>query len=379
MRNPVSAALSAARTVARMATLAIAGAALSVAISGGQVAHGAPGEDATAALQARFDQLKPGDTLTLDPGTYTHDGMLYINTSGVRIDGNGATLDATNPGAAALVIQGDNVTVSNLNLTAPVGLPRQDGTSQTLLVFGRSGVTISGVNLTGGSSAGMYLPNASNFRIDGVTIRDTAADGIQITAGSNNGQLNNVTTERTGDDAIAVVSYTIGPAAGICHDIVVNSPVVLSNNQARGLVVAGGERISFNNINVANTSSSGVFVGSQSVFFTGSTTGVSVTGGTINAANYTAFPTGAVTVYSGSPGLTVSDVTISDLTISNTNVVAQQNIGIATAGGTLSNIAFRNIAIQQSTDLPVLRTLDVPRETYTTTGITLNGAPYTVT
>ena len=364
----------------KLARVAVAVTCLTAAavFGGGPVANGDLGEDGTAALQAKFDALRPGDTLTLDPGTYQHSGVLSVNVPGVRINGNGATLEATDPAAASLWINSDNVTLSNLNLTAPVGVPRQDGTTQTMLVFGGHGVTISGVNITGGSSAGMYVPNASNFRIEGVTIRDTAADGIQLTAGSNSGQVNNVTTERTGDDGIAVVSYVGGPSVGMCHDIVVNSPVILSNNQARGLVVAGGDRIAFNNINVANTSAAGVFIGSQAAFYTGSTTGVTVTGGTINGANYTAFPMGAVTVYSGSPGQTVADVTISGLTISNTPATAGQNIGIATAGGTLSNINFHNIAIHQGGDLPVLNSLDAPRETYTTTGITLNGAPFTV-
>jgi hypothetical protein len=351
---------------------------LAVAFGGAAVANADLGDDTTGALQAKFDGLRPGDTLTLDPGTYQHGAMLYINVPGVKINGNGATIEATNPAAAALVIQADNVTLSNVNLVAPVGLPRQDGTSQTMLVFGNNGVTVSGVNITGGSSAGMYIPHASNFRIEGVTIRDTAADGIQLTAGSNTGQLNHVTTERTGDDGIAVVSYVGGPAVGMCHDIVVNSPVVLSNNQARGLVVAGGERITFNNINVANTSAAGLFVGSQAAFFTGATSGVTVNGGSINGANYTAFPMGAVTVYSGSPGYAVSDVTIAGVTISNTPPTAGQNIGIGTAGGTLSNINFRNIAIQQGGDLPVLQSLDTPRGSFTTTGFTLNGAPYSV-
>jgi hypothetical protein len=349
-----------------------------VSASGGHVASANPAEDSTAALQARFNQLRPGDTLTLDPGTYWHSGILTINTPGVTINGNGATLEATNPATAALQIHGENVTLTNLNLTAPVGLPRQDGTTQTMLVFGSNGVNVSNVNITGGSSAGMYVPGASNFRIENVTIRDTAADGIQLTAGSNNGQVNNVTTERTGDDGIAVVSHTAGPAAGMCHDIVINSPVVLSNNQARGLVVAGGDRITFNNINVSNTSGSGVFIGSQAVFATGSVRGVAVNGGTITAANYTAFPMGAISVYSATPGQTVADVNISGVTIANTHPVAHHNIGVGTAGGTLSNINFRDIAIQQGGDLPVLFAQDAPRDSYTAAGITLNGTPYTV-
>jgi hypothetical protein len=347
-----------------------------VSFTGVPAATAIPVGDSTGALQAQFDQLRPGDTLTLEPGTYQHGGILTINASGVQINGNGATLEATNPGAAALVIHGDNVALSNVNLVAPVGLPRQDSTNNTLLVVGRSGVSVSNVNITGGSSAGIFVAGASNFRIENTTIRDTAADGIQMTGGSNNGQVNNVTTERTGDDGIAVVSYTIGPAAGMCHDIVINSPVVLSNNQARGLVVVGGERISFNNINVSNTSGSGLFIGSQGSFFTGSVRGVNVSGGTIRGANYTPIPLGAVTVYSAAPGQTVADVSISGLTISDTPPAGHHNIGIGTAGGTLSNINISDIAVQQGGDLPVLFTLDAPRETYSVTGLTLNGAPY---
>jgi hypothetical protein len=87
---------------------------------------------------------------------------------------------------------------------------------------------------------------------------------------------------------------------------------------------------------------------------------------------------GAVTVYSGNPGQTVADVTVSGLTISDTAAVAGQNIGVATAGGTLSNINFNNIAIQQGGDLPAINTLDVSPESYTATGITLNGAAVSV-
>jgi hypothetical protein len=45
--------------------------------------------------------------------------------------------------------------------------------------------------------------------------------------------------------------------------------------------------------------------------------------------------------------------------------------------GPVSNIVFRNIAIQQQPQKPPVLFANAPRETYTLSGITLNGPPYT--
>ena len=255
------------------------------------VAAAADPADDTAALQAQFDALLPGDTLTLQPITYQYSDILYIRTSNVKIDGNGATLESTNPDMAALVIQASHVSVNNLNLLAPTGLPRSDGTNQARLVFGGDGVNISDVNITGGASAGVYITGATNFELNRVTVAHTAADGIQITNGSNHGVLNNVTTIGTGDDAIAIVSYDT-PFFPPVSDIVVNSPIVSGSGQ-RGLVVTGGQRITFNNINVSDTALGAVWIGSQgSPFFTASASDIQVNGGTVLRGTAGASPEG---------------------------------------------------------------------------------------
>ncbi len=61
--------------------------------------------DSTASLQALFDNLKPGQTLTLNANTtYSHSGVLTIRVPNVTINGNGATLQATNDITSALSI-----------------------------------------------------------------------------------------------------------------------------------------------------------------------------------------------------------------------------------------------------------------------------------
>jgi hypothetical protein len=361
-----------------VAVMAAVGCLVGSSWGGGALARAA---DNTAALQSKLNALKPGDTLTLDPGvTYEYSNVLTIQASGVRINGNGATLKATNPSLAAFQILASNVAVSNLNLTGLVGALRQDGPNQSRLVFGGNGVAISDVNISGGASAGVYVANGSSFRLDRVSVRDTAADGIQMTAGSNTGQLNNVTVERSGDDAIAVVSYLWGyPAAAPCRDIVINSPVVNTAGQ-RGVVVVGAQNISINNATIAKTALSGIFVGSQGwPFYTAATNGVTVTGGKITQGNNGGgLPTGALTIVNSNYFANVSNVTVSGLTIADTPQSAVANVGVAAFwAGPPTNVVLRDIAITQQPEITAVWA-NIARSNYTTSGFTMNGRPITI-
>jgi hypothetical protein len=87
---------------------------------------------------------------------------------------------------------------------------------------------------------------------------------------------------------------------------------------------------------------------------------------------------GAVAIYGEHPGYATTDVTVSDLTITNTPPSAERNIAVWTEdGGDVNRITLRNIAVRQQTDVPVIYS-NAPRTTYTTTGITLNGAAFNV-
>jgi hypothetical protein len=342
-------------------------------VSSGQLAKGDPPGDSTAELQAKFDQLKPGETLTLQPGTYQHSGIIYIRVPGVRINGNGASLQATNDPTSGVWIVADNVSVSNLNLTAPLNGPRYNDTAQHKIVVGANGVTLSGITITGSASVGVYIAG-NNFRLDRVTIRDTRADGIQITGGASNGQVNDSTTERTGDDGFAVVS--LAEQAGPCRNIVINSPVVNGTTAGgRGILVQGGENIVVRNIKVTQTSLAGVYISSVGdPFNTQSTNGVEVSGGSVTAGNVTpSVVMGAVAVSSDHAGYSVTNATISNLTIIDTPPSAKSNVAIETSdGGALSNVALQNIHIQQGTDLPAISSNVLPGS-YTASEITTNG------
>jgi hypothetical protein len=361
MRKPVAAASLIACVIAAF-------------VSSGQLAKGDPFGDRTAELQAKFDQLKPGETLTLEPVTYLHSGIIYIRVPGVVVNGNRATLQSTNDPTSGVWITADNVSVSNLNLTAPLGGPRYYNTDQHKIVVGANGVRLSNITITGSASAGIYIAG-SNFRVDRVTVRDTRADGIDITGGASNGEVNDSTTERTGDDAFAVVSLIQEPEP--CRNITINSPVVNGTTAGgRGIVVQGGENIVVRNINVSQTSFAGVYISSVGdPFNTRSTNGVEVSGGSVTGGNTAAsVPMGAVNVSSDHAGYGVTNATVSNLTIIDTPPSAQSNIAVeATNGGALSNVAFQNIRIQQKTDLPAISSSNAPPGSYTVSGITMNG------
>jgi hypothetical protein len=353
---------------------------VAVVLGYGQPAQSDPPDDSTAALQAMFDNLKPGATLTLDPRIYPHGGVITINVPNVHIEGNGATLEATNDLTSSVQIRANGVSVSNLNLTAPIGGPRYSANEQHKLYVHGDGVRLNGITITGSAAAGVFLDGATNFVLDRVTVRDSRADGIHMTMGSSNGQVNNPLTERTGDDGVAVVSYgpQFGSSAGPCSNIVINSPVVNGTTGGRGVSVVGGNNITYRNVQVSGTSGAGVYISTEGApFFTQSVNGATVAGGTVTGANNTpGNAMGALAIYGENPGMVTSNVTVSDLTIVNTPESAQRIIAVAVNnGGAVSNIALRNIAIEQQSQLPVLFT-NVPRETYTLSGITLNGSPY---
>lgn len=341
------------------------------------VAHAAP--DSTAALQAKFDALAPGDTLTLEPGVYQHGGVVVIRVPNVTINGNGATLEATNDATSSVQIRANGVSMTNLNLSAPIGGQRYSANEQDKILVNGDDVRLSDITISGSAATGVFVLNSNNFRLDRITVRDSRADGIHITDGSSNGQVNNVVTERTGDDGVAVISYTgaMTPFSGICRNIVIDSPVVNGTTFGRGISVGGGENIVYRNVRVSNTWGAGIYVTTEGApFFTQSTNGVQIQGGTVTGANYSPIPAmGAIAVYGEHPGFNTSNVTISDVDVIDTAPEAQRNIRVSVRdGGAVANIALRNVRIRQQGDLPALFT-NAPPGAFSLADVTLNGNP----
>jgi hypothetical protein len=337
--------------------------------------------DSTAALQALFDGLKPGQTLTLAPGVYKHSGVLTISVPGVHINGNGATLVATNDATSALEITGDGVSVTNLNLQAPLTGPRYGLDAQNSITLEADNVTLSNINISGSAAVGVFVYGANGFTLNNITVANTRADGILVTGGSTHGVINNATTQSTGDNGIAVVSYGPGYFQGadpqLTSDIVINSPTV-DGTLAHGLSVIGGKNITFNNINVSQTYAAGVYVATEpGPWYTDSVDNVHIIGGTVTGAN-TGPINGAVLVYAGYGASSISNVTIDGLTITGTPSTALRNIELINDAGSITGVTVTNIALKNTTLIPLYLTNNIPDSSFSASGWTLDGRPITV-
>jgi hypothetical protein len=329
--------------------------------------------DRTGALQAQLDAVAPGGYLKLEPQVYHHAGVIDLRVPNVRIDGNGATLLATNDATSAVQVTAPGVQLTNLTLMAPTEGQRYSDLDQHKIVLSGDGQRVSGVSIVGSAAAGIFADGAQNFTIEDVSITGTRADGIHMTGGSRNGAVRNVRTDRTGDDAVAVVSYDSDSAPS--GDIQVSGVSVAGTRWGRGVAVVGGRNVSVRGIFVANSSAAGIYIATEgSPYNTNSIESVTIADARISGANTdSGVVQGAVLVYSGNAGKSVRDVQISDVNITATASSAQRNVGVIVDGGSVSAVNLRNISIADSA-LPPFSS-NAPANSYRASGWSVNGSP----
>lgn len=346
--------------------------ALTIATSGCQSSSGAPLQDTTASLQAQIDSLQPGGTLTLESQNYAHNGVILVRVPDITIEGNGATLTATNDETSAIMITADRVRVNNLNLNAATEGRRWSGINQQKIVVNGRQDQLANVTVNGSAAAGVFLDGARDFELKNITVNGTRADGVHVTGGSANGRIDNVRASRTSDDGVAVVSYGNQPP---CQHIEITNANVTNTRWGRGISVVGGRDVDVRNFSVANTSAAGVYVATEGApYFTDSVESVNVQDGSIAGANNDPkVVQGSVLVYAGNPGKSVQNVKLSNVAISATAPGAERNVGIVSDGGSVSAISLNDIHISNSALPPVFA--DAPGGSYSTTGLTVDGHP----
>jgi Right handed beta helix region len=366
------------RTAKRIAL----GAALSIAVAcvvscQQSESHGDPLSDSTTTLQAQFDALKPGATLQLQSQVFRHGGVLKIRVPGVHIDGNGATLQATSDATSAVQVLADGVELTNIRLTAPSDGPRMTGPDQHKLVISGNDATVSHVTIVGSAAAGIFVNGAQNFTIQHVNIDGTRADGLHMTNGAGHGVVDDVHTDRTGDDGVAVVSYKADGAR--CHDIVVTNVAVGSTRWGRGMTVVGGTNVTMRNFRIANTSAAGLYVATEGdPYYTQSVDHVTMSDGSVTNANQNpGVVHGAILVAAENAGTAINDVSISNVAVAGTTPSAGRNVAvIADNGGSVSGITLRRIALDD--DKLAVFDSNVPASSYSVADWTAGGAPITV-
>jgi parallel beta-helix repeat protein len=225
--------------------------------------YGAKGDgtsDDTAAIQRAFNRVPMGDVLLFPAGTYRHSDILVLRQADVVVAGRGATLQATSPQNESLVVAGNKSALLNMTIDGTGTKRLTTPASTDIEVTGRY-VQLVGNRIFGGSSAGIFNYGATDYRITGNSVSNTLADGIHSTNTSRRGLIEGNTVFNSGDDTIAVVSYTGEHPSG---DILINDNHVSGNRYGRGITCVGCTQVTIANNTISDVACcAGVLVANE--------------------------------------------------------------------------------------------------------------------
>jgi polygalacturonase len=292
---------------------------------------GAAGNGVTndqSAIQTALDSLSPGDYLSFPAGlTFNHSGVLRVNVSGVTL-GGGGTLRATNMMTAALMVwEVDDVRVENLTIINSAVTSRQAEWEQVGLMMMRStGSSVDGVTIRESAAAGLQIEDCHDFTITNVLCEDTWSDSIHMTGGSSNGYLNGLTVYRPGDDGVACVSYATSPANS---DITVENAAVYDQEWGRAFSVVGGQRMTYRHIRAERSAAAAIYIACEAGYGTQTANDVLIEDVDLVQCN-TLAPNpshGAILIYNGRPML-ITNITMNNVRITNTDPDCNYQIGL---------------------------------------------------
>ena len=310
--------------------------------------YGAVGDgaaDDTAALQAAFDDVSPGDTVSLENGrTYRHSSVVVLGRPGTRLQGPGALL-ASEEARSALMVRADDVEIDGLVLRMTGTTRRWSQLDQHRLVLGaQTGTVVTDVRIEDSAAAGVYVQGARDFRLTDVEVHDTRADGIHVTGGASGGLVERPVVTGSGDDGVAVVSYDGDPET--TRDVLITSPRVLGTTWGRGISVVGGEDVTYRDVVVERSSAAGIYIASEGQpYDTRPSRRVRVQGATVAGANHTAeVDHGALLVYAAR-GREVTDLHLSGVHISGTRDRASRQIGVLGDPGRVRSVLLEDFEV----------------------------------
>lgn len=309
-------------------------------VSGGVVNvidYGAAGDgttDDTDAIRDAIDALRDDQTLLIPAGsTFKHTNYLRIDgRQRIRVTGGGTLahsgdVDGT---SSLMLIDCDDVVVSNITLTSSATTRRDGNESHRLFVHDSTSVTIKDIAIDGSQAAGVLLQTVTNFLIENVSASNTLADSFHFTHGSSYGTVRHCSSTGSGDDGFAVVSYDTHPTP--CAYINFFHCSVASQIWGRGLTVVGGDHIDYSDCHVNGSSGAGIYIACEGEYDTYGATNITardiVLDGCVQQAAEVAGDRprpdqaqlihGAVTIYGSRTEYSVDGVQLSRVTILNT-------------------------------------------------------------
>ncbi|HEY5562636.1 MAG TPA: sugar-binding protein [Clostridiaceae bacterium] len=246
------------------------------------VSYGAKANDAID----DFDAIKmciaaakeKGKAVYIPEGTFIYNGILTLDGVDMTGTGSKSILNCINIDEQCILLKGDGADLSKIKLTTvPVVKRLSTDESARVFVQGATNFTIKHVEIDGASSVGIFN-TGKNGVISNNIVKNTLADGIHNTGGTENILIENNTCIDNGDDQIAVVSYE--------KNGVVSKNLTIRNNNvsgghARGITISGGLNIKIENNKISDTISAGIFISSEGSYKTYAVTNLIVRNNTI--------------------------------------------------------------------------------------------------
>ncbi|WP_225446202.1 sugar-binding protein [Paenibacillus rhizovicinus] len=236
-------------------------------------------DDTAAIVSTIADAKTQGATVYVPAGTFLFNDVIMLDGVDLTGDGETSILKSTNLQHQSIELGGDGSDLSNVQLTTVTASERlsTDDSARVFVTNTATNFSIKGVVIDGGSSAGI-INFGNNGVISGNTVKNTLADGIHNTGGSSDLLIENNTCIDNGDDQIAIVSYEKTPSWSKRVTIQNNN---VSGGHARGITVSGGEDITVENNQIANTGGAGVYIASEGNWHTYAVSNLVVRGNTI--------------------------------------------------------------------------------------------------
>jgi len=295
---------------------------------------------------------------------YRKSGKLTMSGKNVVINGNGSTINSTNPASCA--ISWTNGAVANCNNLKHIilGASTRINLANDVAGFVVNASAIGDLRdlLSRGSAGlGYYFWNAqgagkSVTNMQRIVSDTTLADGIHFTNGTGGFTATDCQSLDAGDDGFAHIGYLQdGAEAGRPHDIDLVRPYV-KDSRARGISYAGAKDCNTYDPNVDGSLAASVyFAVERGDFNTGQTTNCHVYRGRLsrpgtsyaaipNGTNGTALDQGHVLFLASGADAVTSNCSIEDSNVGNTGSVNYNVVrAIVYNGGVLTNDSAQRI------------------------------------
>jgi hypothetical protein len=290
------------------------------------------GDDTPAIVAALAAAKAQGKAVYIPVGRFLH---TRFTIDGVTVYGEGeaSILHANDPDQKKIEVKGNGASVRNLK-SSTVANVRTNG--YHFKMQDATNFIIDHVWVIGGNGAGIFIDGGSNGIVTNNYVEGTMADAIHNTKGAHHIVVVGNIIRNSGDDCVAVVSYTRQPV--MCSDILVEKNDSRLSH-ARAYTVVGGQNVTIRNNKLDDTESAGIYISSESAYNTYGVNNVLVENNRVDsAASRITSHAGLFT--SSSNGFTVENVFYKNNTVTNDR--GTRNGAWVSATGTANMFAYGN-------------------------------------